>query len=570
MADSLSPAEMQFLQGQVSSRAVPPPSSSGALSQPELDFLTAKPSAAPATSVPATPAAVAPPPGDVAPDMATAFGTGVNRGLAAVVNAPSAWFGWKPLVDPNSFLTPGERQSEVAHPNIAGAGQATGEVIGTAPFMLGGEGLMGLAGVANPLVRGAAIGAGQNLLTAGDNPNESLWRRAALGAGTGAAGGYVGGWLGRQFGVDAALASQQVADAGRTMQNAGVDLTSANLPKAGAAAVTQGAPATVPQAQQVTKALGDIIGVNLPDVTPATLNAVKTTTGTAIGNAAARGSVDAGSILNDLANVETRATQAGVVNPTIKGILGDIQSKIGPGGIISGPDFQNLVRYSGDLDRATNSAVGDVREPAQQIEQLLNRGFAASSSPDVVAAYRTAKTQYKLALALEANAKQSAGDYIDPGRLYRNIASSLPDIATLGGGGPNPILDNVANFARAAETTFGGSAPSAAAAPASPLKWALGAAGLGAGGEAFNYLLHPGEALAGTSAYLAGHLPGALAAGGALAARQLGRWAGNLYQESPAFVNALIQRGTQPGRNLLMPWLPAAGTAAATSPGQGQ
>jgi hypothetical protein len=516
----------------------------------------------------------APPAGTAGRDVANAIVGGLASGLGNVSGGVARLFGAAPGTA--TFTPPPDAQAAMAaHPLLSGGGQLAGQVIGTAPAILGADLAVpaiavktGLSALANPLVRGAVTGAAQNLLTSGEAPQESLLHRGTMGALIGAPLGYVGGWLGRQFGSDVSLASSQVQDAGKLMQQSGVDVTSANLPKAGAAAVTQGAPATVPQAQQVTKALGNIIGVPLPDVTPATLGAAKATAGGAIANAASQGSVDAGSILNDLAAVETRATQAGNVNPTIKGILSDIQSKIGSGGIISGPDFQNLVRYSGDLDRATNSAVGDVREPAQQIEQLLNRGFAQSSPPDVVDAYRTAKTQYKLLLALENNAKQSAGNYVDPSRIYRNIAGALPDIATLGGSGPNPILSKVADFARAAETTFGGGTPAATPAPASPLKWAAAAAGLGAGGEGVNYLLHPGAALADTSAYLAGHLPGALAAGGVAVGRQLGRWAGNVYQESPAFVNALLQRGTQPGINALTPWLPAAGTAVLPSSGR--
>lgn len=575
MTDNLSPAELQFLGGQLSSRAAPP-SSTGGLSQAETDFLTAKPGT---TSPPATssaPSTPAPSPSD--PGVLQALLQGGQTGVRTVLNFPSWATGSPNIVAPTSADASAAQQ---AHPNWYGVGQAGGEIAATAPAVLAADwaapaaaAYTGVAGLvraaANPLLRGAVTGAVQNVLTGAEDPNASLLSRAGWGAALGAPFGYVGGWLGRQFGSDVSLASQQVQDAGKLMSDAGVDLGSANLPKAGATSVAQGAPATVPQAQQVTKALGDIIGVNLPDVTPATLGAAKATAGQGISNAAASGSVDANSILSDLAAVEARATQAGVVNPTIKGILNDIQSKIGQGGIISGPDFQNLVRYSSDLDRATNSAVGDVREPAQQIEQLLNRGFASSSPPDVVDAYRTSKTQYKLLVALENNAKQSAGNYIDPGRLYRNIAGSLPDIATLGGSGPNPILDKVANFARAAETTFGGSAPATAPAPASPLKWGLAAAGLGAGGEAFNYLLHPGAALADTSTYLASHLPGAIAAGSALAGRQLGQWAGHLYQDSPAFVRSLLQRGTQRGTNPLTPWLADVGTTAATSPDQGR
>jgi len=494
-----------------------------------------------------------------------------------VANAPSAWFGAQPIVptqrDPATgdvrpgFLAPQDVQAMKDYPTTAGVGTVGGQLVGTAPLVLAtaaapelaGAGLIGRA-AASPLVQGGVTGAGQNMLTAGEAPDESLWRRGLLGAAFGAPLGYLGGWLGRQFGSDVALSSKQVADAGKTLTDAGVSLSSANLPKAGASAVAQGAPATVPQAQQVTRALGDIIGVNLPDVTAATLNPLKTTLGQSVGTAAARGSVDASTIINDLAKIET---QSGTV-PAIKSILDDIRSRIGAGGIISGSDFQNLVRHSGDLDRATSSAVGDIREPAQQIERLLNSGFAQSSAPDVVDAYRTAKTQYKLLIALENNARQSGGDLIDPGRLYQNIRNSLSDIATLGaGGGPNPILDRIANFARAAETTFGGQTSAAAAPPASPLRWLLGGLGVGAGTGAANYLLHP-SLLGDVSSYGLQHLPGLATAGSGLVSAQLARWLGHLYQDSPAFINRLLATGTQRPfvtNQLLPPGVAATGTA---------
>ncbi|HKE23194.1 MAG TPA: hypothetical protein VKB88_12585 [Bryobacteraceae bacterium] len=469
-----------------------------------------------------------------------------------------------------AFLAPQDVKAMTDYPTTAGVGTVGGQLAGTAPALVALGLLPGLAGagvvgrvVSSPTVQGAVSGAAQNLLTAGEAPDESLLRRGLLGAAFGAPFGYLGGWLGRQFGSDVALSSQQVADAGKTLRAAGVDITSPNLPKAGAPAMAQGAPATVPQAQQVTKALGNIIGVDLPDVTAATLNPLKTTLGQNVGNAAARGSVDASAIINDLAKIET---QSGTV-PAIKSILDDIRSKIGAGGVISGSDFQNLVRHAGDLDRATSSAVGDIREPAQQIERLLNSGFGQSSPADVVEAYRTARTQYKLLIALENNAKQSGSDLIDPGRLYRNIANSLSDIATTGAGGPNPILDRMANFARAAETTFGGHTPSTTPGAMSPLQWALGGLGLGAGSGAVNYLLHPSQ-LADVSTYALQHLPGIITAGSAAGGAQLARWLGHLYQNSPAFVNRLLVTGTQPTgiNHLLVPGVAAGGTAALSGP----
>jgi hypothetical protein len=54
--------------------------------------------------------------------------------------------------------------------------------------------------------------------------------------------------------------------------------------------------------------------------------------------------------------------------------------------------------------------------------------------------------------------------------------------------------------------------------------------------------------------------PAALTAGGVGAATMLGRYLGQAYQQSPRFVNALINAGGAPIANPLMPYAPAIGT----------
>lgn len=153
--------------------------------------------------------------GEATGSWADALQASTYRGLADVVNAPSAWFGWKPLIDTNALLAPSETQAEQAHPWIASGGRLFGQAVGTAPLLLAApeaaafEGI-GLGGnalgqvVARGAITGAGLGAAGNLLTAGEDPQQGLVSRAISGAEGGALlggvlGGVaskVGGWLG--------------------------------------------------------------------------------------------------------------------------------------------------------------------------------------------------------------------------------------------------------------------------------------------------------------------------------------------------------------------------------------
>lgn len=150
-------------------------------------------------------------PGTTGTDIANAFQAGTYRGLASVVNAPSAWFGWKPLVDTNALLAPSETQAAQAHPNVAGAGQLFGQAVGTSPLALVTPGAavfegigLGGAGWAPAVARGALTGAGYGaaggILTAGEDPQQSLVGRALTGAGMGALLGGMGGGVAAKVG----------------------------------------------------------------------------------------------------------------------------------------------------------------------------------------------------------------------------------------------------------------------------------------------------------------------------------------------------------------------------------
>lgn len=506
---------------------------------------------APAPTTTAAPAA--PPAGADAPatGILPALAGGVVHGGGDVLNAPAAWVGAKPLVDASGVYGAAQQQ----HPWAAGIGRAIGQVGATVPLILGGEFLApeyGAAALAarvasNPLLRGVVAGgiggAEQNLLTAGEDPNEPWYKRAGLGAVTGGAVGGVFGKLGQAFGEGTSLASPEVQKAAQTAQQEGVsDIRLGNLPLAGGnvAAAAKGVQATMPQAQQVTRAFGEVMGDNFTDLGPTTLPAKLTAWGQDVANTAAKGHVNYSLIEPDLVRIESDAAAGqGMHFAPIKRILDDISGKAAAGnGVISGADMQSLIQHNGMLDKATRNLAPEISGPANDIEGALKDGFMQSSSPTVANDYSVARGKYKLGLALESNVKDSGVNnhtLVNPGTIYNTLKQNkwIGDIDQLGAG--NTMFDRVANLARASDTLFGGGAPQ----QASHLGLLAQLGGAGIGGGTLTGLLHtPIPAGA------------ALAYGGYRLAQALGQ----RYQAtSPRFVNRLIQSGTAPAPNLLSP-----------------
>ena len=523
-----------------------------------------------------------------------AIETGMQGGLQTVLNAPSDWlrragFNVGDLAGPGApinvpALTPAEQQGQQNHPVWTGVGRFAGEALGAAPAIIGGEALLPTAAaagaspvvsaatnaLANPLVRGAIMGAGQNALTSAGSPDQPLWGQMATGAAFGAGGGWLGGRIGRMFGSDATLASQGVQDAGNTAKAAGIDVLPGNLPQAGAAAAQKGAAASPGQIQQVNKAFGNLVGGNVDDFSAKSLRPLKNQVGGEVSAAVNQGQIQMTPQLETELQTVLQNAHAPGVDPLVTAKIEHEVDKvlsIAPkvGDTMTGAQYDRLVGANSKLSGYMGDKQSkDLVDLAHQLDTTLDSAFKASSPAGVYDRVVDAKTRYRLLSAIEDNVEADASGNIKPGTIMADINRRFPNMPTQTGQG---TVGQASDLARAVTTLFGGGqgAPGAAAATGGFLRQHpfLGGA-LGAGGVGSAYQLATNPAAVGNAlTWGATHLPVILPAGAAyLADRGLGR-AGRAYQQSGRFANALLQRGTQPAYN---PLVPALGAAAAAAP----
>lgn len=529
MASPLTPEEQRGLFGDPSSSPAAPQTSTAPA-----------PSTAPLT--PAQQQALFPnrstsQPGSAPPQggWADAFQAGTYRGLADIVNAPSAWFGWKPVIDTEGdLLTSGEKQAAQAHPYVASGGRAFGQAVGTAPLAIAGGELIpavGGAGVLPSLARGAVTGAGmgaaQNLLTAGEAPQENLLTRAARGAAIGGVLGTVGGAAEPLFGAAKTITPEAQA-AGQRMANAGVDVTGPQL--------MGGAAASADQVGQFNRAYGNIFGQTTPDFSASTLNAIMPKLGQDVGNAAAAGQINAGAMLprtglnvvDTLNQIKTDYAQI----PQVQRLVRDAAAKFDPTtGAMQGSDFQSLIRDSSPLDLATGNRNADVAQAAMRIKQALQDGFAESSPQGVMDAYSLAREKYKLAIAAKEGA-DAQGNLV-PGKLYSALERTYGDISQMGQVGSAGLSDQAVQFARDAQRLYSG--------PKAPGPSFFGAgeiAPVGAGALLWEMAPH----------VLPSAVNNPLVAAGLAVVPQVARglvYAGQRYQMTPGFGANLLARGAQ-------------------------
>lgn len=528
MASPLTPEEQRGLFGDPSSSPAAPQTSTAPA--PSTGPLT--PAQQQALFPPATSSTASKPP-QAGGGWADAFQAGTYRGLSDIVNAPSAWFGWKPVIDTEGdLLTSGEKQAAQAHPYVAQGGRAFGQAVGTAPLMIAGGELIpavGGAGVLPSIARGAVTGAGmgaaQNLLTAGENPQENLLTRAGRGALAGGVLGTVGGALEPAFGSTATI-SNATQDAGQRMAARGVNVTGPQLTTAAGAAPSAG------QVGQVNRAFGNIFGKDTPDFSADTLNRIMPELGQDVGNTAAAGQINAAAklpssgqtVIDALNDIKTNYPQI----PQVQKLVRDTVAKFDQNtGIMSGSDFQGLVRDSSKLDLASRGRSAEVSDAANAIEGVLHDGFAQSSSPGVSQAYSLAREKYKLAVAARTGADPQGN--LVPGALYSAMQKVYGKDAVAQMGGGAGLSDQAVQFARDAQRLYGG--PPAPA----PSYFNLAESGTGA---ALGYATH----------FLPYASSNPLVSAGIAALPAVIRGAagvGQRYQMTPGFGANLLARGGQ-------------------------
>lgn len=576
----LSPAERAYLRGSGTQQQQGAPAAS---TQPTT---TATPSGSGST------ATATPPPGGYSvfnPDpsgMQHAIETGFGQGFRTVLNAPADWInratGWQPY----QFTMPlsaAEQAGQQAHPIAAGIGRFGGEALAASPAVMTGGEVLPALGVTNPLATGAIMGAGQNALTSAGSPDQPIGYQMLTGAGMGAAGGWLGGKIGGMFGSDATLASKAVQDAGNTAKNAGIDLLPSNLPQAGATAAQKGAAASPSQMQQINKAFGNIVGGgttdaagnaigNVTDFSASNLRPLTNQVGSDVRAALNGGQIQMTPQLeNDLQTVLQSAHAPGI-DPLVTAKIEHEVDKVltmapNQGDTITGAQYDRLVGSGSKLSNYVGDTNKDLDGLARQLDTALDRGFQASSSPGIYDRVVDTKTRFRLLKAIEDNVEGDASGNIKPNTIMTDINRRFPDMPLQTGPG---TVGQASDLARAVTTLFGGGQgpPGAAAATGGWLSQhplLAGAVGAGGLGGVYQVATNP-AALGAAATWGASHIPVVAPFGAAFLAQQALRRAGAAYQRSPAFANALLQRGTQQAANPLAAYSGAA--AAALPPGR--
>lgn len=511
------------------------------------------------------------------PGMLETFQASAGQGFGDVAGGVQRLVGAEPTwsAQRQALLTPEQVEGIKQHPWIAGLGRTFGQTATTLPAVLAagwalpetaGASLLSLAARGGYL--GSLTGAIHNLLTSGQDPNESLVDRARRGAEWGAVTGPFGGFLEHAAGAGQTI-PPEIQAAGRNMQQAGVDVGSANLPRTGGTANARGGPPTTDQAGQINKAWGNIIDQDIPSFSPQTNQRVFNDLGQDVGKTAAAGQVGQHANVSDGKGGTTTLDQR----------LSDIEAEHPPGtpghayaaqqvqmvrnqfdpstGLMPGGALQNLVQKNGLLERATRSSIAERSDPAIDIEQALHDGFADSSGPGVADAYRLAREKFKLAVAGRSAADPVTGN-MRPDSLMTNITKMYPNYASIGQG--PTLTDRAINFARDTAATFGGrdsAAPLARGGWIAPLTEAL----VGGGGAAAAHFLPAALPTALQNPFvsipLGIGLPAATAGAQGLAAA---------YRRSPLFAQNLLMRGNRIGRSYLGMPAGAVGASASNQP----
>jgi hypothetical protein len=517
-----------------------------------IDKLMTQPSApaptsGPATAPPASTPSVAPPADGLVRDVGNAFVGGIYDVGANIARNLG--------VTPNQ-LPPEMQTAMAAHPYFAGAGNLVGGTAVALPVALGAEVAAPLVGIGTgfggSVLTGAATGAAQNALTG--SPDEPWYQRAGTGAVLGGVLGGIANRVGGWFGAGRSI-PQDTADAAKIAQSEGVtNLTPSNLPGAQATAniKAMGATPTFEQSGQIDNAVSKILGENVPDFKPANLNTVKNSIGGDVTKAAQSGQINAqpgGAFDQALTQVQQFANANGAggnINPLVNQIRARIKN-----GVISGQDFDNLVGAGSPLHDLTGDDNPFVKQAAQALDKVMDSGFQASSPQGAYDAWVDARTRYRLLMGVQKALLPSG--HVNPTTLFNSIQNRFTDLK----GTPltnDPLVGRMGQFADSIRTLFGGGVAPPQAGPG--LLRTLGVGSAGGGAAALVPEIMSGNAL-NPENYLT---PAALTAGGVGAATMLGRYLGQAYQQSPRFVNALINAGGAPIANPLMPYAPAIGT----------
>jgi hypothetical protein len=349
-------------------------------------------------------------------------------------------------------------------------GRVGGQIAGTTPLIMSGEGVLGavaqgagrfvpaitaaadaikankLFGVGGVALRGAGEGAAASGLT-NSASDQSLTDDLKSGAILGAIGGTA------LHGVNSILFSRgginkEVADlAAKARDKFGINIRPGQISSAPALHFLDSVVNRLPlsggtaarEGQQVAfnRAVAQTFGEHAEKITPDVMMAAKTRLGKEFDSVAQRVSNVAldQPLVNDLVRVGRDAQD--VLQPQelapLRRQLINIANRFGKNGGITGEQYQALTRKGAPLDRLIQSTNPNVKFYASQIREALDDSLQRSAPPGVVDDLLKARRQYRAMKTVEGLAEKSTTGDVSPANLLSAVRGNY-DVAYGGGG----------------------------------------------------------------------------------------------------------------------------------------
>lgn len=431
--------------------------------------------------------------------MLSNLGAGAKQGLEDVVSSLDPAAGWieshipgvasagKALGLPSVADAAQKHETDQAVFNgtsgksLAGTiGRIGGNIVGTAPMLMGGEALLGSGleaagapGAAEFLTGNAGRAVAANPLTgAAAVPGNLLMRGASLsaqgavtGAGgaaltgqnplTGAAGGAVLGPVGGVLGAGVRKVAQSIAPTispavarlAQTAGNMGIPIRPSQISGSpfvkgmdsvlGKVPGSGMADANDVQRGAFMRAVGKTFGADSEALTPEVMSKAKTDIGGTLNAVADRTRIHADDqLMNDLGQIEHEAPQA-LTESEAKPLglqINNILSKIKPDGTIDGATYQALTRKGAPLDVAESNHDSNIAHYAGEIRKALDDALERSAHPDDLAALKAARLAYKNMKTVEPLVSKSADGTFSPALLNNRVSTSFKNRAYTGAG----------------------------------------------------------------------------------------------------------------------------------------
>lgn len=415
-------------------------------------------------------------PGATNPDGG--FGSGLVAGVGDVPNSLMKLFPFHEDSDVFNAAEGSRLVYDATHQGDLGAaaGRFTGQVLGSAPLLGGGEAALGKLALRAPeglapildflggsgggnlamrtasrAARGAQEGAAGALLTSGAS-DEPVGDQVAAGAATGGvlrgAMPAVSGGFSKVFGGP--TVSPAVADLARTaVDKYGIPLRATQIRGVGdpGAAIHDSemlgrslsgyAGNQAQQTKAFTRSIANTFGEDADSLSPDVMSRAKSRIGGMFNTVAQNTNIHDTNPLR--ASISDTVAQASQVLPDsdfkpIANLATNIQSGI-KNGVLSGETYQALTRKGSALDVASHSSNANVRTYAQQLREHLDDALEASASPADLDTLSQARWQYKNLMTVKnLAAKANVEGDVSPALLSGAVNASFKNRAFTGAG----------------------------------------------------------------------------------------------------------------------------------------